>query len=152
MICELSEGYPHFVQQFAFYAFAEDKDDNIDIQDVIGGAYKDNGALMQLGYKYFDEMYFSRVSSESYRKVLDTMAEYSDGWVSRKELIAKSEIKETTINNALNALKGKEVIIVDDTRQGFYRLPTKSFAAWIKAINSLRIRAAKRGFDPLATR
>lgn len=147
MISELSEGYPHFVQQFAFYAFAEDKDDNIDVQDVIGGAYRDNGALMQLGAKYFDEMYFARISSESYRKVLDTMAEFSDSWVSRKDLIAKSGIKETTINNALNTLKSKEVILTDDTRPGFYRLPTKSFAAWIKAINSLKIRAAKRGFD-----
>lgn len=145
MICELSEGYPHFVQQFAFYAFAEDKDDNIDIKDVISGAYRDNGALMQLGAKYFDEMYFSRISSESYRKVLDTMAEFGDQWVSRKELIAKSGIKETTINNAINTLKGKEVILVDDTRPGYYRLPTKSFAAWIKAITSLKIRAAKRG-------
>lgn len=145
MISNLSEGYPHFVQQFAYYAFDEDKDNNIDIQDVIKGAYKDNGALMQLGSKYFDEMYFSKISSESYRKVLDTMAEHSDGWVSRKELIQKSGIRETTINNALNALKSKNIILLDEARQGYYRLPTKSFAAWIKAINSLRGRASSRG-------
>ncbi|MCJ2068393.1 hypothetical protein MKK75_06140 [Methylobacterium sp. J-030] len=149
VISDLSEGYPHFVQQFAYYAFAEDKDNEIDVHDVVRGAYKENGALMQLGSKYFDEMYFSRISSESYRKVLDTMAEYSDAWVSRRDLIQKSGIKETTINNALNTLKSKNIIVLDESRQGYYRLPTKSFAAWIKAINILRGRASRRGMDDI---
>ena len=136
-LCELSEGYPHFIQQFAYSAFAADNDDVIDFKDVIDGAYKENGALAQLGSKYFNEMYFGRVSSPDYRRVLNAMGPHDDAWIARKTLLAESGVKETTLNNALNALKSKSVIIADDTRQGFYRLPTRSFAAWINAINTI---------------
>ena len=89
LISNLSEGYPHFIQQFAFFAFAEDGDDVIDASDVTTGAYKENGALMQLGSKYFSEMYHAKISSEEYRRVLDAMAKYGDQWVSRKEIISR---------------------------------------------------------------
>ena len=139
-LCELSEGYPHFVQQFAYSAFAEDTDDEISLDDVVQGAYRENGAIAQLGSKYFNEMYFGRVSSPEYRKVLDAMARHEDAWVARRILVKDSGVKETTLNNALNALKGKNVILADDSRQGFYRLPTRSFAAWISAINVVETR------------
>ena len=144
-LCELSEGYPHFIQQFAYCAFEEDSDNNISLNDVLEGAYKENGALAQLGSKYFDEMYFGKISSSEYRRVLNTMAEFGDNWVVRKTLVEKSGVKETTLNNALNTLKAKEVILADPARQGYYRLPTRSFAAWINAINSV---AASSGTDP----
>jgi hypothetical protein len=140
-LCELSEGYPHFIQQFAYCAFAEDTYNYIDMTDVLGGAHKENGAIAQLGHKYFNEMYFGRISSSEYRKVLNTMAEYSDQWVPRKTLVRESGVKETTLNNALNALKAKNVILADEARAGYYRLPTKSFAAWINAIKSVETRA-----------
>lgn len=140
-LCELSEGYPHFIQQFSYSAFAADSDNHIDIMDVLEGAHNENGALAQLGRKYFNEMYFGRISSSEYRKVLDTMARYADQWVARKTLVKESGVKETTLNNALNTLKAKSVIIADETRAGFYRLPTKSFAAWISAIKSVETRA-----------
>ena len=143
-LCELSEGYPHFIQQFAYSAFAEDKDNDINLNDVIQGAYRENGALAQLGSKYFNEMYFGRVSSPDYRKVLNAMAPYEDRWVPRKILVKESGVKETTLNNALNALKAKNVILADDARQGFYRLPTRSFAAWINAVTTV---AAKGSVD-----
>jgi hypothetical protein len=38
MISELSEGYPHFLQQYAYSAFAEDNDNLIDGNDVHQGA------------------------------------------------------------------------------------------------------------------
>jgi len=136
-LVELSEGYPHFIQQFAYSAFEEDTDKIIDLQDVLSGAYKDNGALAQLGSKYFNEMYYGKISSTDYRRVLNAMAKHSDKWVVRKLLVEQAGVKETTLNNALNVLKSKNVIISDDSRQGFYRLPTKSFAAWINAINSV---------------
>lgn len=137
LISELSEGYPHFVQQFGYSAFSEDSDNVIDVTDVSRGAHKENGALSQLGDKYFTEMYHAKISSNDYRRVLDTMAKYSDGWVSRKTLIEQTGVKNSTINNALNTLKLKNIILVDESRQGYYRLPTKSFAAWINAIKSV---------------
>jgi len=86
----LSEGYPHFLQQFAHSAFAEDKDNIIDVQDVMESAFKENGALAQLGQKYFNEMYHARINSDDYRRVLDTMANHGDDWVARKTIIEQT--------------------------------------------------------------
>lgn len=134
MIADMSEGYPHFVQQFAYSAFEEDDDNLISDSDVLQGAHKENGAIAQLGAKYFNELYFGRIGSNDYRLVLNSMAEHSDSWIHRKDITRESRVKESTVNNALNALKARNIIIVDETRAGYYRLPTKSFAAWINAI------------------
>src|SRR5262249_51980402 len=48
----IAEGYPHFIQQFAYCAFESDTDNHIDGEDVWNGAYGDHGALKQLGLKY----------------------------------------------------------------------------------------------------
>jgi hypothetical protein len=56
-LANLSEGYPHFLQEFSFCAFARDQDNNIGISDVIDGAYEENGAMDQLGKKYFADLY-----------------------------------------------------------------------------------------------
>jgi AAA ATPase domain len=137
-IVHLSEGYPHFIQQFSFCAFAEDSDDIIDENDVAKGAYKENGALDQLGRKYFRELYFDKVSSGDYRRVLNVMADHLDSWVSRKEIIRLAAVKETQVSNALNALKSRNIILANEEKTGEYRLPTRSFAVWIKAINEKR--------------
>ncbi len=134
-IVKLSEGYPHFIQQFAYSAFEEDADDNISLDDVYHGAFKENGALDQLGKRYFTELYFDRIASEDYRKVLNAMAENLDGWISRAEMIKSSGVKETQVTNALKALRERQIILPNENRQGEYRLPTKSFAVWIKALN-----------------
>jgi hypothetical protein len=141
MLADLSEGYPHFIQQFAYSAFEADTDLNIDVDDVVSGAYGENGAIHQLGRKYFSEVYFSKINSDDYRKLLNVMADHGDEWVSRQQLLRESKLKETTINNALQALKQKSIILSDESRQGFYRLPTRSFAAWI---NALKTAAAQR--------
>lgn len=149
LIARLSEGYPHFVQQFSFCAFDSDDDNVIDSNDVLEGAYAENGAISQLGSKYFNEMYFGKISSDDYRLVLDTMSGYGDSWVARKDIQEESGLKRSTIANALNALKGRNIILADTSRQGFYRLPTKSFAAWIGAIKSVERRKGGGGlFGP----
>jgi hypothetical protein len=138
MIAHLSEGYPHFVQQFAYSAFEHDTDNNISEEDVSQGAFKENGALDQLGKRYFSELYFDKIASDDYRKVLNAMAEHLDDWVTRKEIITTSNVKESQVNNALAALKDRNIILVSEEKQGLYRLPTKSFAVWIKAVNARR--------------
>ena len=146
-ISELSDGYPHFIQQFSYFAFAEDIDNKIDAEDVKNGAYKENGALSQLGRKYFSEMYHAKISSEDYRKVLGSMSEHGDDWVSRQDIIKESKVigvSESNVNNALAALRDRNIIILDETRRGYYKLPTKSFAAWISAIRS----GERRGGGP----
>lgn len=147
LLSEMSEGYPHFVQQFAYCAFDADSDDVIGVEDVLHGAYVENGAIDQLGSKYFNEVYYSKIGSDEYRKVLNVMADSGDAWVSKADIRAGCGIKETTLGNALTALKGRNIIYADEGRQGFYRLPTKSFAAWINAVNSVE---EKRGAGPLS--
>ena len=149
MVSELSEGYPHFIQQFSYSAFEADKDFQVDADDVRQGAYGENGAIHQLGRKYFAEAYFGKINSEDYRKLLDVMAEHGDNWVTRRQLIFESRLKEHTVNNALAALKAKSIILVDEGRQGHYRLPTRSFAAWINAVKAAARKNAPSGASQL---
>lgn len=140
LLAELSEGYPHFIQQFAYCAFEADQDDMIDAEDVVNGAYERDGAISQLGSKYFDDLYYGKISSEAYRRILDAMSDHGDDWLSRKTILDISEETASTVGNALNALKKRNIILADPTRQGFYKLPTKSFAAWISAVKSVEDR------------
>jgi len=138
-ISELSEGYPHFVQQFSFCAFEEDTDDNIDLRDVQQGAlHPEKGAIQQLGLKYFHELYFDQIGSDEYRDVLRAMAENLDSWVSKAELRKKVGIKESTLTTAISALNKRHIILPKPGTAGVYRLPTKSFAVWIKAFTRAR--------------
>ena len=65
------------------------------------------------------------------------MARFSDSWVNRTKIKLEINIKDTTLNNALQALKTRNIIIPNPGQQGEFRLPTKSFAAWIKAFYML---------------
>lgn len=131
-LSELSEGYPHFLQQFAYCALEEDLDNKIDLNDVKNGAFKEHGALDQLGNKYFYDMYNS-INSDDYRVVLQAMAADHSDWLTRAEITEKSGLKQATVDNALKSLKQKGTIMANDTRKGEYKLPTRSFAVWIKA-------------------
>ena len=130
----ITEGYPHFIQQFAYCAFEADKDNNIDPDDVANGAYGEAGALKQLGLKYFEKQYFDQIGSDEYRQVLRVMAKHFDGWVAksviRKEAVG---IKSSTLDNALNALKSRGIIVPKAGKKGIYKLPSRSFAVWIRA-------------------
>jgi hypothetical protein len=137
LISELSEGYPHFLQEFAFMAFESDEDNVITVEDVRKGAYGEKGALNQLGEKYFHDLYFTQIASDEYRKVLQAMSNFSDTWVNRENIKSIITIKETTLNNALQALKTRGIILSHPTQQGSFKIPTKSFAAWIKAYYKL---------------
>lgn len=141
-ISYLSEGLPNFIQQFAFCAFDADSDWRIDADDVMNGAFNDNGAFDQLGQKYFSELYFDQIGSDEYRNVLRAMAKHSDGWVTKAELKRLVKLKPATLNNAVNALKKRGIIIPQPGKQGVYRLPNKSFAVWIRAYTQERPKVA----------
>lgn len=131
-ISDFSEGYPHFIQQFAYCAFEADDDMNITKEDFISGATGENGALQQLGLKYFHELYFQQIWSEDYRAVLRAMSEHGCGWVSNLQIRDATKLKPVTVNNAITALKKRGTILLRPGKKGEYRLPTRSFAAWIR--------------------
>jgi hypothetical protein len=133
LIAELSEGYPHFIQQFAYCAFDADEDFRITIEDVVEGALRENGAFHQLGVKYFQDWYFEQIRSDDYRLVLQTMSRHGDAWVAKEQIRRECKISEGQLTNALSALKKRHIIIPRDGARGEYRLPSKAFAAWIDA-------------------
>jgi hypothetical protein len=131
LLATLSEGYPHFLQEFAYCAFEEDTDNTVDQSDVLDSLFRENGSFDQLGRKYFAQ-YYEAPSSDDYRKVLDTMAAHFDEWIGRATIIEQSGLKPGTVDNALRALKTKQIIFQNESKMGQYRLPTRSFATWIK--------------------
>jgi AAA ATPase domain len=135
LISELSEGYPHFIQEFAYHAFDYDSDNRIDEHDVGSGARRENGAFQQLGSKYFHGLYFEKINSEDYREVLRAMAppllSGGDGWISKSEIRHQVKLANSTITNAIHALKTRQIIVPKPGRAGVYRLPSRAFAAWI---------------------
>jgi predicted transcriptional regulator len=138
MIAAFSEGYPQFIQQFAYSAFDADQDNNITESDFLNGAFKENGAYQQLGVKYFHELYFDQIGSDEYREVLRAMSNHTDGWVSKEQIRKAANIKESTLNNAISALKKRNIIIAKEGKSGSYRLPSHSFAVWIKGYTQSR--------------
>jgi hypothetical protein len=141
LIAGLSEGYPHFIQQFAYSAFDGDKDNIIDEKDVIEGAFKaEGGAFHQLGIRYFEDMYFDKIFSDEYREVLRAISDHVNEWVDRKTLQKATGIRMTTLDNALVALKSRNIIIPRRGKKGEYRLPTQSFGVWIKAFTQAQPR------------
>lgn len=136
LISELSEGYPHFIQQFAHSAFDADTDDVIDADDVQFSVHRsDVGAIEQLGIRYFQDLYFEQIGSDEYRQVLRVMADRLDGWVTKAEIRKEAKIKESALNNAITALKARHIILSKPGMAGVYKLPTKSFAVWIRAFS-----------------
>jgi energy-coupling factor transporter ATP-binding protein EcfA2 len=137
-ISDLSEGYPYFIQQYAYSAFEEDTDNNIDVRDVAVGLTKENGALQQLGIRHFENMYTEEVRSDDYRTVLQVIAQHSPNYVQRKTIIEESELRKHTVDNALTALKKRGSVIPKRGQKGQYKLPSRSFAVWINAYKITR--------------
>ena len=128
----LSDGYPHFVQQFGFSAFAADDDNNIDDDDYRKGAFGKQGAMEQIGDRYYRDDYYNKIQQDSYRQVLRLMADHLDRWVSKTELRSQFKGKTSTFDNALQALRERGIILSKEGERGVYRLRNKGFALWIK--------------------
>lgn len=137
-ISDLSEGYPHFIQQFAYSAFEADGDNHIDDADVVRGAFRENGAFEQLGRKYFQDLYFEKINSEEYRSVLRAIAEAGTPWITKREIQAATALKASTLTNAINALKKRNIILRKEGSTGVYRLPSSAFGVWIRAFTGAR--------------
>ncbi|MFM5818076.1 AAA family ATPase [Aeromonas caviae] len=137
-ISTLSEGYPHFIQQFSFSAFETNADGEISDDDVLDGAFKDRGALDAIGARYYASSYYDQIKSDEYRQVLSIMAESMNSWVTKKEISGKFSGSDQTLNNALQALTTRRIILRNTSRRGEYRLQQRGFALWIKMFGERR--------------
>lgn len=131
-ISTLSEGYPHFIQQFAFSAFETNIDGEISEDDVLEGAFKERGAIDAIGARYYASSFYDRIKSDEYRQVLGIMAESMNSWIPKKEIATKFAGAEQTLNNALQALTERRIILRNSSKRGEYRLQQRGFALWIK--------------------
>lgn len=132
MLVLLSEGYPHFIQQFGFSAFAFDTDGTITNEDVLDGATGKNGAISYIGNHYYRIDFYEKIRKESYRQVLRIMAKYNSEWVSKAEIKKAFRGKEATLNSAIKALRDRNIIVSKEGERGKYRLGSRAFAMWIK--------------------
>lgn len=132
LLVTYSEGYPHFIQQFGYSAFAFDTDGVISREDVTEGAFGPSGAFEQIGDRYYRDDFYKKIQKENYRKVLRIMAENLDGWVTKQEIRAKFKGSNSVLNSAIKALRDRKIIHPKEGELGVYRLQHKAFAAWIR--------------------
>ena len=132
LLLAFSEGYPHFIQQFGYSAFGADDDGIISRDDFNKGAFGRRGALELIGNRYYRDDFYRRIQRDSYRQVLRIMADKLDDWITKAEIRAGFKGKESTLNNALKALRDRHIILAKEGERGVYRLQHKAFAIWIK--------------------
>ncbi len=132
VLVNLSEGYPHFIQQFGFCAFTKDEDNIIDENDCLDGALKPRGALDLIGERYYKDNFYNKIQKESYRQVLRIMAENPNEWVTKTYIKSKYKGKDTVLNSAIKALRDRHIILPREGQKGVYRLQHRGFALWIK--------------------
>lgn len=131
-LVSMSEGYPHFIQQFGSSAFSYDTDGTIDRTDIMKSAYGDRGALDLIGDRYYRNDFYEKIRREDYRQVLRIMADDLDDWVRRSKIKSKFKGSDSTLNNALRALRDRHIILSKEGEHGVYRLQHRGFAIWIK--------------------
>ncbi len=132
LLVSLSEGFPHFIQQFGYSSFNHDKDGVIKVDDVQLSAFGKGGALEAIGDRYYRHDFYNKIQQESYRQVLRIMADFLDDWVPLKTIKSKFKGKSSTLTNAIKALKDRHIIISKEGEKGVYRLQHKGFAMWIR--------------------
>ena len=130
-LVSLSEGYPHFIQQFGFSAFESDTDGVIDLVDVYAGAFGEQGALLAIGDRYYRDDFYRKIQGNGYRQVLRIMAKKLDAWVTKQEIRDQFKGKDSVLDNAIKALRDRHIILSKEGEKGLYRLQQKGFAMWI---------------------
>jgi len=131
-LVDLSEGFPHFIQQFGYCAFEADNDGQIDDSDVVTAAFGPRGGLELIGDCYYRTDFYNKIQKESYRQVLRIMAEKQDAWITKAEIKRKFNGKDATLDNAIHALLERHIILPREGYRGIYRLQHRGFAMWIK--------------------
>lgn len=147
LLVRLSEGYPHFIQQFGYCAFATDTDFKITVPDVGNSALGKRGGLEIIGDRYYRNDFYNKIQKDSYRQVLRIMAEKDDGWIAKAEIKEKFEGKESTLDNAIQALRERHIILSQEGQRGVYRLQHRGFALWIKLYTSDQTQLKQASFD-----
>jgi hypothetical protein len=128
----LSEGYPHFLQQIGFSTLELSDSNQITGQHVRESMYADGGALEIIGNRYYADLYYTKINVDSYRQILDIMAQKWNEWVTKEEIKKSFKGSNNTLTNGIRALRERNIILSKRGARGHYRLQWLSFAFWIK--------------------
>lgn len=130
-IVENCEGYPHFLQQYAYAAFDANDDDTVDLKDVFNGAFREHGALDQLAFSYFKGMFGGESVSDLERRILLVLAPRYEALMSRDEICAELDAEED-VDVAVERLLSRGTILHDPVATKQFRIASNSFASWIR--------------------
>ena len=128
----LSEGYPHFLQQIGYSTIELSKSNIITDEDVREAMFSQGGALELIGNRYYSDLFYNKINVDSYRLILEIMAEKWDEWISKQEIRKSFKGSSTTLTNGIKALRDRHIILSKRGVRGQYRLQWLSFAFWIK--------------------
>lgn len=131
LLVNFSEGFPHFIHQYGYCSYELSDGKKITTDNVLQGAFGKKGAIELIGNKYYKDDYYNKLQVDSYRQVLNIMAESLDGWVTKNEIKQKFKGSEITLKNAITALRTRNIILSKEGTKGTYRLQDKGFAWWI---------------------
>lgn len=132
LMANAAEGYPHFVQQIGYSTFDRNTDEHITTETANKAIFNPGGAIDLIGDRYYHDMYYNKIKKESYREILQIIAEEPKKWVSRQEILSKFTKKQNILDNGIKALKSRNIILTKPGVLGMYCLQWVGFAVWIK--------------------
>ena len=99
--------------------------------------------MEKIGDRYYRDDFYNKIQKDSYRQVLRIMADNENRWVTKKEIRSKFRGKDSTLDNAIHALRDRKIILSKEGVLGVYRLQHRGFAFWMKwyTTDPLEIRA-----------
>lgn len=127
-----SEGYPHFLQQIGYSTILNCESNKIDVDLVKKSMFENGGALELIGNRYYVDLYYNKINTDSYRQILTIMADQWNEWISKEEIRKKFSGSGTNLANGIKALRDRNIILTKRGQRGLYRLQWMSFAFWIK--------------------
>lgn len=127
-----SEGYPHFLQQLGFSTIAKCNTTTIDSDLVNSSMFDEGGALDLIGNRYYVDLFYNKINSDSYRQILAIMAEKWNEWISKAEIRKQFSGSGSNLDNGIKALRDRNIILTKRGVRGEYRLQWLSFSFWIK--------------------
>ncbi len=139
-ILSYSENYPHLIQELAYSAFQVCQGGEITKHDVEVGLEGNEfyaGSVKKLGQLFFSKMYNTVRKNQNYKEVLKIIADLSgkeDKWVLRKDILAKSSKKRTSLGGAISDLTNKKLIVKNPDKSGEYKIHSKMFQVYISKI------------------
>jgi hypothetical protein len=116
----------------------------------MGSALGKRGGLEIIGDRYYRNDFYNKIQKDSYRQVLRIMADKHDGWVTKAEIKEKFDGKESTLDNAIQALRERHIILSQEGQRGVYRLQHRGFALWIKLYTSNETELRQGALNPFA--